>query len=75
MDLWQVTPWNLLPGMTVVVGDNESAKTSWHAAIYSALCGRTRRKGRMDAKDQTFADRHKPWDGTAWEVSARLDAR
>jgi hypothetical protein len=62
----------LAPGMTVVVGDNESAKTSWHAAIYSALCGRTRRKGRMDAKEQTFADRHKPWDGTAWEVSGRL---
>jgi DNA repair protein SbcC/Rad50 len=62
----------LAPGMTVVVGDNESAKTSWHTAIYSALCGRARRKGRMDAKDQSFADRHKPWDGTAWEVSGRL---
>jgi len=63
---------NFAPGMTVVVGDNESAKTSWHAAIYAALCGRTRRKGRLDAKEQAFMDRHKPWDSSAWEVSCRL---
>lgn len=60
------------PGMTVIVGDNESAKTSWHAAIYSALCGRPRRKGRPAADEQWFIDRHKPWDGEAWEVSARV---
>ena len=60
------------PGMTVVIGDNESAKTSWHAAIYAALCGRTRRKGRLEAKEQSFVDRHRPWDGSAWEVSCRL---
>ena len=63
---------NFAPGMNVVVGDNESAKTSWHAAIYAALCGRTRRKGRLEAKEQAFMDRHKPWDSPAWEVSCRL---
>jgi hypothetical protein len=63
---------NFAPGMTVVVGDNESAKTSWHAAIYAALCGRTRRKGRLEAKEQSFMDRHKPWDSPSWEVSGRL---
>lgn len=60
------------PGMTVVVGDNESAKTSWHAAIYAALCGRTRRKGRLEKTEQAFMDRHKPWDSSAWEVSCQL---
>ena len=25
-------------GMTVISGDNESAKSTWHAAIYAALC-------------------------------------
>ena len=38
---------SLAPGMTVVVGDNESAKSSWHAAVYAALCGR--RRGRSPA--------------------------
>jgi len=59
-------------GMTVVVGDNESAKSTWHAAIYSALCGRPRRKGRPSAEEQWFIDRHRPWDSEAWEVSAQL---
>ena len=27
-------------GLTVVVGDNESAQSTWHAAIFAALCGR-----------------------------------
>ena len=63
---------NLAPGMTVVVGDNESAKSSWHAAIYSALCGRARRRGRMGADEQLFSELHKPWDSEAWEVSAVL---
>jgi hypothetical protein len=62
----------LAPGMTVVVGDNESAKSSWHAAIYSALCGRARRKGRLGQEEQWFMDRHKPWDTSGWAVSARL---
>lgn len=63
---------NFAPGMTVIVGDNESAKTSWHAAIYAALCGRTRRKGRPGISEQAFMDRHKPWDSPDWEVSCQL---
>ena len=62
----------LAPGMTVVVGDNESAKTSWHAAIYAGLCGRARRQGRPTSEEQLFIDLHRPWDGTAWEVSLVL---
>jgi exonuclease SbcC len=50
-------------GMTVVVGDNESAKSSWHAAIYAALCGRRRGPGKPRKDEQRFIDLHKPWDG------------
>lgn len=60
----------LAPGMTVVVGDNESAKSSWHAAIYAALCGRRRGKGRAAREEQRFAALHRPWEGGQWLVSA-----
>ena len=59
-------------GMTVVVGDNESAKSTWHAAIFAALCGRRRGAGRPREDDQRFADLHKPWDRTDWLVSAEI---
>ena len=52
----------LAPGLTVVVGDNESAKSSWHAAIYAALCGRRRRLGATTKEERRFADLHRPWD-------------
>lgn len=59
-------------GMTVVVGDNESAKSSWHAAICAALCGRRRGRGRPREDEQRFIDLHKPWDGDDWLVSAEI---
>jgi hypothetical protein len=58
------------PGMTVVCGPNESGKSSWHAALYAGLCGMRRAKGRLLSQDQEFTQRHKPWDGSAWEVCA-----
>ncbi len=62
----------LAEGLTVVHGPNESAKSSWHAAIYAALCGRRRRRGPPDAQEKEFRLRHRPWDGDAWLVSGRL---
>lgn len=59
-------------GMTVVVGDNESAKSSWHAAIFAAICGRRRGKGKPRADEQSFIDAHKPWDQEEWLVTAQL---
>ena len=63
----------LASGMTVIVGRNESAKSSWHAAIYAGLCGRRRGPG-MSKKDRQFAELHKPWDSDAWlaEVTVGL---
>jgi exonuclease SbcC len=59
-------------GMTVIVGDNESAKSSWHAAIYAGLCGRRRGRGRPREEEQRFIDLHKPWHGDDWLVSAEV---
>lgn len=59
-------------GMTVVFGNNESAKSSWHAAIFAALCGRRRGKGKPRADEQSFIELHKPWDQEDWLVTARI---
>jgi exonuclease SbcC len=61
--------------MTVIYGVNESAKSSWHAAVYSALCGRRRGKGAPTREERRYTDLHKPWDVDQWRVSAviRLD--
>ena len=60
----------LAPGMTVIHGPNESGKSSWHAALYAGLCGVKRGRGRGTREEQDFRDRHQPWVGDAWEVSA-----
>ena len=62
----------LADGMTVIIGDNESGKSSWHAAIYAALCGRRRGAGRPREDEQRFIDSHKPWDENRWLVSAEI---
>ncbi|WP_439655795.1 AAA family ATPase [Lentzea sp. HUAS TT2] len=49
----------LAPGLTVVSGVNESAKSSWHAAIRAALCGAP-------------STRHRPWEGESWRVAAMV---
>jgi len=61
----------LTPGMNVVIGDNESGKTSWHAAIYAALCG-IRRGAGIRSEDREFRNRHRPWEGDSWAVEAEL---
>lgn len=60
----------LAPGLTVIAGANESAKSSWHAAIYAALCGRRRGRGASTAPERRFADQHKPWHDKDWRVSS-----
>jgi len=60
----------LAPGLTVVSGVNESAKSSWHAALYAALCGRSRGAVAPTPEDRRLLERYKPWDGSPWLVSA-----
>ncbi len=62
----------LAPGFTVIVGGNESGKSSWHAATFAALCGRRRARGRPGADEQQFIVAHQPWSGESWAVSCRL---
>lgn len=64
---------DLAPGFTVVVGDNESGKSSWHAATVAALCGRRRGRGRLSGLEQQFMDAHQPWDGGPWSVSTEIE--
>jgi exonuclease SbcC len=60
----------LAEGLTVVFGPNESAKSSWHAATLTSLCGVP--SGRLTSEWARFKDRHEPWDGGVWLVEARL---
>ncbi|MGI8423823.1 MAG: ATP-binding protein [Chloroflexota bacterium] len=61
---------DLAPRMNVVFGTNEAGKSSWHAAIYTGLCGVRRGRGQPRREDSDFAKRHRPWDGDRWEVGA-----
>ena len=62
----------LAPGLTVIVGANESAKSSWHAAMYAGLCGRKRGPGAVSLIDRRFAELHRPWDSDGWSASVVL---
>ena len=62
----------LAPGMTVIVGENEAGKSTWHAATYAALCGMRRGQGRR-REDVEFARLHRPWDGDSWSVEACIE--
>lgn len=60
----------LTPGMNVIYGPNESGKSSWHGALYAALCGMKKTRGQPTRDDRAFANRHRPWRGSGWRVSA-----
>jgi len=60
----------LADGMTIAIGENETGKSAWHAAIYAALCGR--RRGAPRTFDRTFKQRHAPWDRDEWEVECTV---
>jgi exonuclease SbcC len=58
------------PGLTVVYGPNESAKTTLHAATYAAICGMRRSRGQPRREDAQFAARFRPWNDDPWQVAA-----
>ncbi|MEE8537210.1 MAG: AAA family ATPase [Acidobacteriota bacterium] len=59
------------PRMTVVHGPNEAGKSTWHSAVYAALCGIRRAAGKRK-EDKEFEERHRPWDSEDWRVGARI---
>lgn len=62
----------LSPGMNVICGPNEAGKSTWHGALYAALCGMRRGRGAMRTEDREFRERHSPWHQSQWEVSAEV---
>jgi uncharacterized protein YhaN len=59
------------PGFTLVYGQNEAGKSTWHAALYAALCGM--RRTRTETPDEDFIRQYRPWDfPDPWEVSATV---
>jgi recombinational DNA repair ATPase RecF len=55
-------------GLTVIYGPNESGKSTWHAALLAALCGRWPSR----ARDEPGIERRRPWSGPQWRVSAEV---
>src|SRR5207244_33737 len=51
---------------------NEAGKSTLHAALYAAICG-VRRGAGQRKEDKEFAERHHPWQGERWEVSAVIE--
>jgi DNA repair exonuclease SbcCD ATPase subunit len=60
------------PGCNVVHGPNESGKSSWHAALTTAVTGRRRGRGGQTKAEREFAEQHRPWSGDRWVVGARV---
>lgn len=60
------------PGLTVVVGPNESGKSTWHAALYATLCGMPAREHWTTAEER-FAAYRKPRRSDGWAVEAELE--
>jgi len=59
------------PGMNLIYGPNEAGKSSWHAALFAAICGM--RRGRLSGEERAFRERHHPWSEQRWAVSAQVD--
>jgi len=60
----------LAPGFNLIYGLNEAGKSTWHAVLYAALCGRKHAKGPPSKADKEFAERYRPWTGGEWKVRA-----
>jgi hypothetical protein len=60
------------PGLNVIVGPNESGKSTWHAALYAALCGVPPQEN-WTAGDERFAAFRRPRGGSAWTVRAEVE--
>lgn len=60
------------PGMNVIFGPNEAAKSTLHAALYAGLCGMRRSRGSPRLEDREFDTQHRPWDVSSWKVQLRI---
>jgi len=56
------------PGMNLILGPNESGKSTWLAALFAGLCGRRRGRGRGSKADIEFQEQFLPWMSDEWLV-------
>lgn len=64
-----------VPGLNVVHGPNEAGKSSWHAALIAAFCGRRRGSGRTK-EEMALVEQHRPWssgDDGPWAVAVEME--
>ena len=64
-----------VPGFNVVHGPNEAGKSSWHAALIAAFCGRRRGPGRT-IEETALVEQHRPWssgDDGPWAVAVEME--
>ena len=58
----------LAPAMNIIHGPNESGKSSWHAALHTALCG-VKLRGPRTNQIREFESQRRPWQGAdEWDV-------
>jgi DNA repair protein SbcC/Rad50 len=62
---------DLAPGMNIISGLNGAGKSSWHAALYAALCGARRGPG-LRKEDANFTKQYRPWRVHEWDVTAEV---
>ncbi|MEO6398982.1 MAG: AAA family ATPase [Tepidiformaceae bacterium] len=67
----QAESLDFAPGFTVLFGLNEAGKSTWHAAMYAALCGVRRGPG-STSQESEFKTRYTPWGSVRWDVGATI---
>ena len=58
-------------GLNVVYGPNEAGKSTWHAALYAAICGH-QPGAAQHVTDRRF-DRYRPRGLTGWALIAHVE--
>lgn len=63
----------LAPGLNVIHGSNEAGKSTWHAALYLALCGARRGRGRGRERERQILERYRPRIGSDYSLATTIE--
>lgn len=67
-------PFVFEPGLNVIVGANESGKSTLHDALLRALFGFTKGERRAKPGGRAKKDERRPWDGVPFGLMVELEA-